>query len=251
MAKTELSSKNLYDYLSKNNTKQRKIERLLEVFDANQIQIEELLMAGESWGVFIYDKEDGWKNQEFSKIDSQKFFDFVYASKVPTSTPKVEKKPENKQETKIETKPEIKAETKPAPKLEEVKTKAPVKKTEPKQIRKVTETPKNLASVKAEEKIIQKDFNIRALYKILEDHAENGVQEKKFYEYFRVKEEDLRFVLDYLEFKGVLSKDTQSNWFANKEESKNPLIDKTLIGLRNSAILNNEFKKKAMRSTTR
>ena len=43
---TELTSKNLYDYLSKNNAKQRKIERMLEVFDADQVKIEELLMAG-------------------------------------------------------------------------------------------------------------------------------------------------------------------------------------------------------------
>ena len=47
---TELTSKNLYDYLSKNNAKQRKIERMLEVFDADQVKIEELVRK---YGLFF------------------------------------------------------------------------------------------------------------------------------------------------------------------------------------------------------
>ena len=152
---TELTSKNLYDYLSKNNAKQRKIERMLEVFDADQVKIEELLMAGESWGIFIYDAEDGWRTQDFAKIDSKKFFDFVYQGVVSTSTPKnVEKKAEPAKKT-VETK---KTTEKPT---EEVAKKATdraaerpavksVKKEAPKQIRKITETPKNLATATVE-----------------------------------------------------------------------------------------------------
>ena len=133
---TELTSKNLYDYLSKNNAKQRKIERMLEVFDADQVKIEELLMAGESWGIFIYDAEDGWRTQDFAKIDSKKFFDFVYQGVVPTSTPKKEasKKATEKPAEKIE-----KVAEKPIEKPVAKGTEKPVKKEAPKQIRKITE----------------------------------------------------------------------------------------------------------------
>lgn len=229
---TELTSKNLYDYLSKNNAKQRKIERIVEVFDADQVEIEKLLMAGESWGIFIYDAEDGWKTQEFSKIDSKKFFDFVYQGVIPTSTPKKEEKAPVKKES----------------------PKPVVKKEAPKPIRKVTEAPKNLASPapeKKEEPVVQKPFSIRALFKLILDKGEDGIAEAKIYNYFVVKEEDLRFVLDYLEFKGFYRRDTMTNWYANAELAKDPMLDKTLIGLRNSAILNNEFKKKATRSSGR
>ena len=234
---TELTSKNLYDYLSKNNAKQRKIERMVEFFDADQIEIEKLLMAGESWGIFIYDTEDGWRTQDFSKIDSKKFFDFVYQGVVPTSTPKTAPN-EKKTKTKVEPKAEKPAKT----------VVKPTKKVAPKQIRKVTETPKNLASSVAEEKIVQKAFSIRGLYDVILKHGDEGLAEAKIYEYFKVKEEDLRFVLDYLEFKGFYRHDTMSNWYANVDFAKDPMLDKTLIGLRNSAILNREFKKKAIRS---
>ncbi len=233
---TELTSKNLYDYLSKNNAKQRKIERMVEVFDADQVELEKLLMSGESWGIFIYDAEDGWKTQDFAKIDSKKFFDFVYQGVIPTSTPK-----------KVEKAPVKKEEPKPA-------VKAVVKKEAPKPIRKVTEAPKNLASPapeKKEEPIVQKPFSIRALYKVILDKGEEGLAEAKIYDYFIVKEEDLRFVLDYLEFKGFYRHDTMANWYANADLAKDPMLDKTLIGLRNSAILNNQFKKKATRSSGR
>lgn len=227
---TELTSKNLYDYLSKNNAKQRKIERMLEVFDADQVKIEELLMAGESWGIFIYDAEDGWRTQDFAKIDSKKFFDFVYQGVVPTSTPKnVEKKAES------------------AKKIVETKIKC-AKKEAPKQIRKITETPKNLATATVEEKIIQKPFTLRGLYSVILKHSDEGLPEAKIYEYFKVQEEDLRFVLDYLEYKGFFRHDTMSKWFAVPDLAKDPMLMKTLVGLRNSAILNREFKKKAIRS---
>ncbi len=250
---TELTSKNLYDYLSKNNAKQRKIERMLEVFDADQVKIEELLMAGESWGIFIYDTEDGWRTQDFAKIDSKKFFDFVYQGVVPTSTPKnVEKKAEPAKKT-VETK---KTAGKPT---EEVVEKATDKATEkpavksakkeaPKQIRKITETPKNLATATVEEKIIQKPFTLRGLYSVILKHSDEGLPEAKIYEYFKVQEEDLRFVLDYLEYKGFFRHDTMSKWFAVPDLAKDPMLMKTLVGLRNSAILNREFKKKAIRS---
>lgn len=250
---TELTSKNLYDYLSKNNAKQRKIERMLEVFDADQVKIEELLMAGESWGIFIYDAEDGWRTQDFAKIDSKKFFDFVYQGVVPTSTPKnVEKKAEPAKKT-VETK---KTTEKPT---EEVAEKATDKATEkpavksakkeaPKQIRKITETPKNLATATVEEKIIQKPFTLRGLYSVILKHSDEGLPEAKIYEYFKVQEEDLRFVLDYLEYKGFFRHDTMSKWFAVPDLAKDPMLMKTLVGLRNSAILNREFKKKAIRS---
>ncbi len=250
---TELTSKNLYDYLSKNNAKQRKIERMLEVFDADQVKIEELLMAGESWGIFIYDTEDGWRTQDFAKIDSKKFFDFVYQGVVPTSTPKnVEKKAEPAKKT-VETK---KTAGKPT---EEVVEKATDKATEkpavksakkeaPKQIRKITETPKNLASATVEERIIQKPFSLRGVYSVILKHSDEGLPEAKIYEYFKVQEEDLRFVLDYLEYKGFFRHDTMSKWFAVPDLAKDPMLMKTLVGLRNSAILNREFKKKAIRS---
>lgn len=250
---TELTSKNLYDYLSKNNAKQRKIERMLEVFDADQVKIEELLMAGESWGIFIYDAEDGWRTQDFAKIDSKKFFDFVYQGVVPTSTPKnVEKKTESAKKT-VDTK---KAAEKPT---EEVAQKATnkaaerpavksAKKEAPKQIRKITETPKNLATATVEEKIIQKPFTLRGLYNVILKHSDEGLPEAMIYEYFKVQEEDLRFVLDYLEYKGFFCHDTMSKWFAVPDLAKDPMLMKTLIGLRNSAILNREFKKKAIRS---
>lgn len=251
---TELTSKNLYDYLSKNNAKQRKIERMLEVFDADQVKIEELLMVGESWGIFIYDAEDGWRTQDFAKIDSKKFFDFVYQGVVPTSTPKnVEKKAEPAKKT-VETKKTAKKPTKEvaekatdkAAERPEVKS---VKKEAPKQIRKVTETPKNLATATIEEKIIQKPFTLRGLYSVILKHSDEGLPEAKIYEYFKVQEEDLRFVLDYLEYKGFFRHDTMSKWFAMPDLAKDPMLMKTLIGLRNSAILNREFKKKAIRSS--
>lgn len=250
---TELTSKNLYDYLSKNNAKQRKIERMLEVFDADQVKIEELLMAGESWGIFIYDAEDGWRTQDFAKIDSKKFFDFVYQGVVPTSTPKnVEKKAESAKKT-VETK---KTTEKPTEEVtEKVTDKAaerpavkPTKKEAPKQIRKITETPKNLATATVEEKIIQKPFTLRGLYSVILKHSDEGMPEAKIYEYFKVQEEDLRFVLDYLEYKGFFRHDTMSKWFAVPDLAKDPILMKTLVGLRNSAILNREFKKKAIRS---
>lgn len=242
---TELTSKNLYDYLSKNNAKQRKIERMLEVFDADQVKIEELLMAGESWGIFIYDAEDGWRTQDFAKIDSKKFFDFVYQGVVPTSTPKKEasKKATEKPAEKIE-----KAAEKPIEKPVAKGTEKPVKKEAPKQIRKVTETPKNLATATVEEKIIQKPFTLRGLYSLILKHSDEGLAEAKIYEYFKVQEEDLRFVLDYLEYKGFFRHDTMSKWFAVPDLAKDPMLMKTLVGLRNSAILNREFKKKAIRS---
>lgn len=243
---TELTSKNLYDYLSKNNAKQRKIERMLEVFDADQIKIEELLMAGESWGIFIYDAEDGWRTQDFAKIDSKKFFDFVYQGVVPTSTPKKEapKKATEKPAEKIE-----KVAEKPIEKPVAKGTEKPVKKEAPKQIRKITETPKNLATATVEEKIIQKPFTLRGLYSVILKHSDEGLPEAKIYEYFKVQEEDLRFVLDYLEYKGFFRHDTISKWFAVPDLAKDPTLMKTLIGLRNSAILNREFKKKAIRSS--
>lgn len=250
---TELTSKNLYDYLSKNNAKQRKIERMLEVFDADQVKIEELLMAGESWGIFIYDAEDGWRTQDFAKIDSKKFFDFVYQGVVPTSTPKnVEKKAEPAKKT-VETK---KTAEKPTEEVaEKVTDKAAerpavksTKKEAPKQIRKITETPKNLATATVEEKIIQKPFTLRGLYSVILKHSDEGMPEAKIYEYFKVQEEDLRFVLDYLEYKGFFRHDTMSKWFAVPDLAKDPMLMKTLVGLRNSAILNREFKKKAIRS---
>ena len=243
---TELTSKNLYDYLSKNNAKQRKIERMLEVFDADQVKIEELLMAGESWGIFIYDAEDGWRTQDFAKIDSKKFFDFVYQGVVPTSTPKKEasKKATEKPAEKIEKVAEKSIE-KPVAKG----TEKPVKKEAPKQIRKITETPKNLATATVEEKIIQKPFTLRGLYSLILKHSDEGLAEAKIYEYFKVQEEDLRFVLDYLEYKGFFRHDTMSKWFAVPDLAKDPMLMKTLVGLRNSAILNREFKKKAIRSS--
>lgn len=243
---TELTSKNLYDYLSKNNAKQRKIERMLEVFDADQVKIEELLMAGESWGIFIYDAEDGWRTQDFAKIDSKKFFDFVYQGVVPTSTPKKEasKKATEKPAEKIEKVAEKSIE-KPVAKG----TEKPVKKEVPKQIRKITETPKNLATATVEEKIIQKPFTLRGLYSVILKHSDEGLPEAKIYEYFKVQEEDLRFVLDYLEYKGFFRHDTMSKWFAVPDLAKDPMLMKTLVGLRNSAILNREFKKKAIRSS--
>lgn len=242
---TELTSKNLYDYLSKNNAKQRKIERMLEVFDADQVKIEELLMAGESWGIFIYDAEDGWRTQDFAKIDSKKFFDFVYQGVVPTSTPKKEapKKATEKPAEKIE-----KVAEKPIEKPVAKGTEKPVKKEAPKQIRKITETPKNLATATIEEKIVQKPFTLRGLYSVILKHSDEGLAEAKIYEYFKVQEEDLRFVLDYLEFKGFFRHDTMSKWFAVPDLAKDPILMKTLVGLRNSAILNREFKKKAIRS---
>ena len=242
---TELTSKNLYDYLSKNNAKQRKIERMLEVFDADQVKIEELLMAGESWGIFIYDAEDGWRTQDFAKIDSKKFFDFVYQGVVPTSTPKREasKKATEKPAEKIE-----KVAEKPIEKPVAKGTEKPVKKEAPKQIRKITETPKNLATATVEEKIIQKPFTLRGLYSVILKHSDEGLPEAKIYEYFKVQEEDLRFVLDYLEYKGFFRHDTMSKWFAVPDLAKDPMLMKTLVGLRNSAILNREFKKKAIRS---
>lgn len=243
---TELTSKNLYDYLSKNNAKQRKIERMLEVFDADQVKIEELLMAGESWGIFIYDAEDGWRTQDFAKIDSKKFFDFVYQGVVPTSTPKKEasKKATEKPAEKIE-----KVAEKPIEKPVAKGTEKPVKKEAPKQIRKITETPKNLATATVEEKIIQKPFTLRGLYSLILKHSDKGLPEAKIYEYFMVQEEDLRFVLDYLEYKGFFRHDTMSKWFAVPDLAKDPMLMKTLVGLRNSAILNREFKKKAIRSS--
>ena len=242
---TELTSKNLYDYLSKNNAKQRKIERMLEVFDADQVKIEELLMAGESWGIFIYDAEDGWRTQDFAKIDSKKFFDFVYQGVVPTSTPKKEasKKATEKPAEKIE-----KVAEKPIEKPVAKGTEKPVKKEAPKQIRKITETPKNLATATVEEKIIQKPFTLHGLYSVILRHSDEGLPEAKIYEYFKVQEEDLRFVLDYLEYKGFFRHDTMSKWFAVPDLAKDPILMKTLVGLRNSAILNREFKKKAIRS---
>ena len=242
---TELTSKNLYDYLSKNNAKQRKIERMLEVFDADQVKIEELLMAGESWGIFIYDAEDGWRTQDFAKIDSKKFFDFVYQGVVPTSTPKKEasKKTTEKPAEKIE-----KVAEKPIEKPVAKGTEKPVKKEAPKQIRKITETPKNLATATVEEKIIQKPFTLRGLYSVILKHNDEGFPAAKIYEYFKVQEEDLRFVLDYLEYKGFFRHDTMSKWFAVPDLAKDPMLMKTLVGLRNSAILNREFKKKAIRS---
>ncbi len=242
---TELTSKNLYDYLSKNNAKQRKIERMLEVFDVDQVKIEELLMAGESWGIFIYDAEDGWRTQDFAKIDSKKFFDFVYQGVVPTSAPKKEasKKATEKPAEKIE-----KVAEKPIEKPVAKGTEKPVKKEAPKQIRKITETPKNLATATVEEKIIQKPFTLRGLYSLILKHSDEGLAEAKIYEYFKVQEEDLRFVLDYLEYKGFFRHDTMSKWFAVPDLAKDPMLMKTLVGLRNSAILNREFKKKAIRS---
>ena len=250
---TELTSKNLYDYLSKNNAKQRKIERMLEVFDADQVKIEELLMAGESWGIFIYDAEDGWRTQDFAKIDSKKFFDFVYQGVVPTSTPKnVEKKAEPAKKTveakKTAEKPTEEVAEKAADRAAERPAVKSVKKEAPKQIRKITETPKNLATATVEEKIIQKPFTLRGLYSVILKHSDEGLPEAKIYEYFKVQEEDLRFVLDYLEYKGFFRHDTMSKWFAVPDLAKDPMLMKTLVGLRNSAILNREFKKKAIRS---
>ena len=251
---TELTSKNLYDYLSKNNAKQRKIERMLEVFDADQVKIEELLMAGESWGIFIYDAEDGWRTQDFAKIDSKKFFDFVYQGVVPTSTPKnIEKKAEPAKKTvetkKTAEKPTEEVAEKATNKAAERPTAKPAKKEAPKQIRKITETPKNLATATVEEKIIQKPFTLRGLYSVILKHSDEGMPEAKIYEYFKVQEEDLRFVLDYLEYKGFFRHDTMSKWFAVPDLAKDPMLMKTLVGLRNSAILNREFKKKAIRSS--
>lgn len=251
---TELTSKNLYDYLSKNNAKQRKIERMLEVFDADQVKIEELLMAGESWGIFIYDAEDGWRTQDFAKIDSKKFFDFVYQGVVPTSTPKnVEKKAEPAKKTvetkKTTEKPTEEVAEKATDKAAERPAVKSVKKDAPKQIRKITETPKNLATATVEEKIIQKPFTLRGLYSVILKHSDEGMPEAKIYEYFKVQEEDLRFVLDYLEYKGFFRHDTMSKWFAVPDLAKDPMLMKTLVGLRNSAILNREFKKKAIRSS--
>lgn len=251
---TELTSKNLYDYLSKNNAKQRKIERMLEVFDADQVKIEELLMAGESWGIFIYDAEDGWRTQDFAKIDSKKFFDFVYQGVVPTSTPKnVEKKAEPAKKTvetkKTAEKPTKEVAVKATDKTAERPIAKSVKKEASKQIRKITETPKNLATATVEEKIIQKPFTLRGLYSVILKHSDEGLPEAKIYEYFKVQEEDLRFVLDYLEYKGFFRHDTMSKWFAVPDLAKDPMLMKTLVGLRNSAILNREFKKKAIRSS--
>ena len=251
---TELTSKNLYDYLSKNNAKQRKIERMLEVFDADQVKIEELLMAGESWGIFIYDAEDGWRTQDFAKIDSKKFFDFVYQGVVPTSTPKnVEKKAEPAKKTveakKTAEKPTEEVTEKATDKAAERPAVKSAKKEAPKQIRKITETPKNLATATVEEKIVQKPFTLRGLYSVILKHSDEGLPEAKIYEYFKVQEEDLRFVLDYLEYKGFFRHDTMSKWFAVPDLAKDPMLMKTLVGLRNSAILNREFKKKAIRSS--
>lgn len=251
---TELTSKNLYDYLSKNNAKQRKIERMLEVFDADQVKIEELLMAGESWGIFIYDAEDGWRTQDFAKIDSKKFFDFVYQGVVPTSTPKnVEKKAEPAKKTvetkKTAEKPTEEVAKKATDKAAERPAVKSAKKEAPKQIRKITETPKNLATATVEEKIIQKPFTLRGLYSVILKHSDEGLPEAKIYEYFKVQEEDLRFVLDYLEYKGFFRHDTMSKWFAVPDLAKDPMLMKTLVGLRNNAILNREFKKKAIRSS--
>ena len=202
-------------------------------------------MAGESWGIFIYDADDGWRTQDFAKIDSKKFFDFVYQGVVPTSTPKKEasKKATEKPAEKIE-----KVAEKPIEKPVAKGTEKPVKKEAPKQIRKITETPKNLATATVEEKIIQKPFTLRGLYSVILKHSDEGLPEAKIYEYFKVQEEDLRFVLDYLEYKGFFRHDTMSKWFAVPDLAKDPMLMKTLVGLRNSAILNREFKKKAIRS---
>ena len=250
---TELTSKNLYDYLSKNNAKQRKIERMLEVFDADQVKIEELLMAGESWGIFIYDAEDGWRTQDFAKIDSKKFFDFVYQGVVPTSSPKNDEKKTEPAKKTVETKktaekPTEEVAEKATDKAAEKPAVKSVKKEAPKQIRKITETPKNLATATVEEKIVQKPFTLRGLYSVILKHSDEGLPEAKIYEYFKVQEEDLRFVLDYLEYKGFFRHDTMSKWFAVPDLAKDPMLMKTLVGLRNSAILNREFKKKAIRS---
>ena len=251
---TELTSKNLYDYLSKNNAKQRKIERMLEVFDADQVKIEELLMAGESWGIFIYDAEDGWRTQDFAKIDSKKFFDFVYQGVVPTSSPKNDEKKTEPAKKTVETKktaekPTEEVAEKATDKAAERPAVKSVKKEAPKQIRKITETPKNLATATVEEKIVQKPFTLRGLYSVILKHSDEGLPEAKIYEYFKVQEEDLRFVLDYLEYKGFFRHDTMSKWFAVPDLAKDPMLMKTLVGLRNSAILNREFKKKAIRSS--
>ena len=251
---TELTSKNLYDYLSKNNAKQRKIERMLEFFDADQVKIEELLMAGESWGIFIYDAEDGWRTQDFAKIDSKKFFDFVYQGIVPTSTPRNDEKKAEPAKKTVETKktaekPTEEVAEKATDKAAEKPAVKSAKKEAPKQIRKVTETPKNLATATVEEKIIQKPFTLRGLYSVILKHSDEGLPEAKIYEYFKVQEEDLRFVLDYLEYKGFFRHDTMSKWFAAPDLAKDPMLMKTLVGLRNSAILNREFKKKAIRSS--
>ena len=251
---TELTSKNLYDYLSKNNAKQRKIERMLEFFDADQVKIEELLMAGESWGIFIYDAEDGWRTQDFAKIDSKKFFDFVYQGIVPTSTPRNDEKKAEPAKKTVETKKTAEKPTKEvAEKTTDKAAERPAvksaKKEAPKQIRKITETPKNLATATVEEKIIQKPFTLRGLYSVILKHSDEGLPEAKIYEYFKVQEEDLRFVLDYLEYKGFFRHDTMSKWFAAPDLAKDPMLMKTLVGLRNSAILNREFKKKAIRSS--
>ena len=251
---TELTSKNLYDYLSKNNAKQRKIERMLEFFDADQVKIEELLMAGESWGIFTYDAEDGWRTQDFAKIDSKKFFDFVYQGIVPTSTPRNDEKKAEPAKKTVETKktaekPTEEVAEKATDKAAEKPAVKSAKKEAPKQIRKVTETPKNLATATVEEKIIQKPFTLRGLYSVILKHSDEGLPEAKIYEYFKVQEEDLRFVLDYLEYKGFFRHDTMSKWFAAPDLAKDPMLMKTLVGLRNSAILNREFKKKAIRSS--
>ena len=251
---TELTSKNLYDYLSKNNAKQRKIERMLEFFDADQVKIEELLMAGESWGIFTYDAEDGWRTQDFAKIDSKKFFDFVYQGIVPTSTPRNDEKKAEPAKKTVETKktaekPTEEVAEKATDKAAEKPAVKSAKKEAPKQIRKITETPKNLATATVEEKIIQKPFTLRGLYSVILKHSDEGLPEAKIYEYFKVQEEDLRFVLDYLEYKGFFRHDTMSKWFAAPDLAKDPMLMKTLVGLRNSAILNREFKKKAIRSS--
>ena len=59
--------------------------------------------------------------------------------------------------------------------------------------------------------------------------SDEGLPEAKIYEYFKVAEKDLRFVLDYLEYKGFSRHDTMSKWFAAPDLAKDPTFSIVII----------------------
>ena len=265
----ELTPKNLYDYLSKHNVNQRKIEKLLEVFGVDLSALQDLLEGGMLLGIFTYDKEDGWNTESFSNIDSKKFFDFVYAGLVPAPSTRptrrkdVNAEPEseakvdagNEEDSANDTHVHEKYKKNDAIGLdtetsgaatdgEGKKNKNATKKPAPKAIVKST-----LKPIQAQEPEEPKPFVLRGLYKLLLRNNDQGTDIKTMMNHYIIDENDLEFVLAYLESKRIFTKDTQMRWYAAEEMAADPLLKKTLIGLRNMAILNKEFKNKAMRSS--